>query len=87
MAISNEIMSQLQERGVIVNLGQLTAEDKRSLDRVVKRGQIKKWRGYWHPVAGAPFGIGPLKTCYGTVEYHDHISAFSAALNLSEHAA
>lgn len=50
---------------VIANTGFLAAGDIRDLDKAVKRGEIAKWRGYWFPEAGAPIGLGPLKTCYG----------------------
>jgi hypothetical protein len=51
---------------IIVNTGQLQKADTKALDREVRRGALVKWRGYWHPIAGAAWGIGPLKTCYGT---------------------
>lgn len=50
---------------VVPNIGQLSKADCRTLDRYVRWGIVEKGRGYWFPVAGAPFGIGPLKTCYG----------------------
>jgi len=53
---------------VVVNTGQLTKDDRRTLDAAVRRGEIARWRGYWYPVAGAAFGLGPLKTCYGPVD-------------------
>lgn len=50
---------------VVCDIGQLDAATKRKLERLVRNGVITKWRGYWFPIAGAPFGIGSLKTCYG----------------------
>lgn len=50
---------------VICNIGQIEPRDRRILESAVRHKQIVKWRGYWHPVAGASYGIGPLKTCYG----------------------
>jgi hypothetical protein len=61
---------------VVVSIGQLSAADKRTLDRAAKAGTISKWRGYWHPVRGAPFGIGPLKTCYGPHDVCATLSSF-----------
>jgi hypothetical protein len=53
---------------VVVDIGQLSQADRRALDREVRRGKLQKWRGRWCPVPGAPWGIGPLKTCYGPAE-------------------
>lgn len=50
---------------VICNIGQIDPRAKRILESAVRRKHIVKWRGYWHPVPGASFGLGPLKTCYG----------------------
>lgn len=50
---------------VIVQIGQITPETERELNKLVKSGVLLKWRGYWYPIAGASFGIGPLKTCWG----------------------
>ena len=50
---------------VVVNIGQLDIAAKRVLEKEVRRGMISKWRGHWYPVAGANWGIGSLKTCYG----------------------
>jgi len=56
---------------VVVNIGQLDNPTKRKLDALARKGQIAKWRGYWFPIAGAPEGIGPLKTCYGLPPVHE----------------
>jgi hypothetical protein len=56
---------------VIADIGQVKGVWKKTLDREIKAGRIVKWRGYWFPIAGAQFGIGPLKTCYGTAEARD----------------
>jgi hypothetical protein len=53
---------------VIVNIGQLADADTKALTQAVRAGTLIKWRGHWYPIAGADFGIGPLKTCYGTPE-------------------
>ena len=53
--------------GVVCDTGQVTTQGKRQLERAVKRGELVKWRGYWFPNSGAPWGTGPLKTCYGAV--------------------
>jgi hypothetical protein len=50
---------------VVCNIGQVTQADKRALDKMVKAGTLVKWRGHWFPVAGASWGLGPLKTCWG----------------------
>lgn len=53
---------------VVVDTGQVNGVWKKALDREVRAGRLNKWRGKWFPVAGASFGIGPDKTCYGTPE-------------------
>lgn len=50
---------------VVCDCGQLSPETRRLLERKAKQGVISKWRGYWYPEAGASWGIGPLKTCFG----------------------
>lgn len=59
---------------VLVNIGQVDAALQRALDRAVRAGELTKWRGKWHPLAGARFGLGPDKTCYGTVAARDTVA-------------
>lgn len=57
------------ERGdVICDTGQISPEERRMLEREARKGRARKWRGHWHPVPGASWGIGPLKTCFQRVE-------------------
>ena len=56
---------------VICDIGQVDAPTKRALDRLVRDGVLRKWRGYWHPVSGALWGIGPLKTCWGLAKQEE----------------
>jgi hypothetical protein len=66
MATANQkIINAALDGRVIVDIGQVDASTKRFLNNMVKDGTLAKWRGYWHPVAGAPWGIGPLKSCWG----------------------
>lgn len=51
---------------VLVDIGQIDRPVKNALKREIRAGRLVSWRGKWHPVAGAPFGFGPDKTCYGT---------------------
>lgn len=60
---------------VVADIGQVNGLWKTMLEREVRAGRLAKWRGKWHPVAGAPFGIGPDKTCYGTPALRDHFAA------------
>ena len=55
----------IAKQRVVISIGQLEKADAQLLDQAVRRGEIAKWRGYWHPVPGASWGIGSLKTCYG----------------------
>lgn len=50
---------------VIVNIGQIAPETEKNLNKLVRAGTLVKWRGYWAPVAGASWGMGPVKTCFG----------------------
>jgi len=50
---------------VVCDTGQVDPLTRRYLDKLVRSGEALKWRGHWYPVAGAAFGIGPLKTCWG----------------------
>jgi hypothetical protein len=61
---NHRIYEVLRAGEVICNVGHVTKEDRRLLDRLVRAGTAVKWRGYWFPVAGASHGIGPLKTCW-----------------------
>lgn len=60
---------------VVADIGQVNGLWKRMLATEVKAGRLVTWKGHWHPIAGAPWGIGPLKTCYGTAEARDAVSA------------
>lgn len=50
---------------VVVCIGQVPDEVRRQFEKLVRKGVAVKWRGKWYPVAGASFGLGPDKTCYG----------------------
>lgn len=54
---------------VICDCGQLSPQTRRFLERAAKNGVVAKWRGYWYPVPGESYGLGPLKTCFGPLEF------------------
>lgn len=60
----SHVIDSFEAGAVICNTGQISKADQRELDRAVRSGRARKWRGYWHPVPGASWGIGPLKTCW-----------------------
>lgn len=63
---ANETLIEKAHRGeVIVDIGHISLANARFLNREVRAGRLAKWRGYWFPHPGAPWGIGPLKTCWG----------------------
>ena len=66
------------EGAAIANIGQLTADDKRDLDRWVRAGTVIKFKGRWFPLAGCPDGIGPLKTCYALPPVHAYVTSQEA---------
>jgi hypothetical protein len=70
----NTIYSDIEAGGVIVNIGNIDVATARTLDKLVKAGTLAKWRGYWFPVAGAQFGIGPLKTCWALPHIKEQVS-------------
>ena len=47
----------------VVDIGQLTKTDRQALDRLVKSGSLKKYRGHWNTRSDA-YGMGPLKTIW-----------------------
>ncbi len=65
---------------VICNIGQIGDFSRNVLNRAVKAGQLVKWRGYWFPVAGAAWGIGPAKTCWGTPETRARLASLSEVM-------
>jgi len=64
----------LAGRKVIPDIGQVKGLWKQMLQAEVRAGRLVTWRGKWHPVAGAAWGVGPDKTCYGTPEMRDCLS-------------
>ncbi len=60
-----EILNEVLCGHVIVNIGQIGPETARKLDKLVEAGTLLKWRGKWYPLAGAAWGLGPDKTCWG----------------------
>lgn len=50
---------------VVVDIGQIAPETLKQFKKLVRVGTLIKWRGKWYPVAGASFGLGPDKTCWG----------------------
>ncbi len=65
---------------VVPDIGQVKGAWKRALEREVRAGRLAKWRGKWFPTAGAPWGIGLDKTCYGTPELRDYFVEAKAGL-------
>jgi hypothetical protein len=50
---------------VIVDIGQVEKATRRALEKLVRAGTLLQWRGKWYPLAGASWGLGPDKTCWG----------------------
>ena len=53
---------------VLCQVGQIDDATIKQLNRLVKSGKLQTWRGYWHPVPGGSWGIGPLKKCWGVTK-------------------
>lgn len=69
----------LAGNSVIPDIGQVEGALKAALDREVKAGRLVTWKGHWHPVAGASWGLGPLKLCYGTAEARNALADLQEA--------
>lgn len=69
MRTKDEIIAEALNGAVICNSGQCDKATVRALDKLVKAGKLAKWRGHWYPCAGANYGIGPLKSCWGLPAY------------------
>lgn len=78
MRPAHEVLNEALDGHVITNIGQVCPIGKRVLDQAVRAGKLTKWRGKWFPVAGAPFGIGPDKTCWGTPEAKAAVGWFNS---------
>lgn len=72
------IVDRIMNGEVVPCIGQVTEKTKRELDRRAKQGAITKWRGRWFPIAGASFGLGPMKTCYGLPDVAVFVQSISA---------
>lgn len=64
----------LAGRDVVPDIGQVKGVFKQALKKEIKAGRLVTWKGKWFPHAGAPFGLGPDKTCYGTPELRDYFA-------------
>ena len=67
------LLEQALSGTVVCNIGQIDKPTEAALNKLVSTGRLAKWRGYWHPIAGAPWGIGPAKTCWGLPEVRDQV--------------
>lgn len=47
-------------------IGQVPASVQRELDRLVRSGELFKYRGYWDTLSPV-YGMGPLKTIYARI--------------------
>lgn len=64
---------------VVVDIGQVGPLSRDVLKQAVRAGRLVTWRGKWFPIAGAQYGIGPLKTCWGTPEAYAAIRGIDEA--------
>lgn len=64
-AITQWIIDEALSGEVVCNIGQVDKPTARALDKMWRAGTLLKWRGKWYPIAGASWGLGPDKTCWG----------------------
>lgn len=63
MLTTSQAVEIIHVQGYVPDIGQMPKLVRRDLDRMVKRGELCKYRGYWN--TGSPaYGVGPLKTCF-----------------------
>lgn len=79
-----EVLNEVLTGQIIVNIGQLDALTAHKLNKLVDAGTLAKWRGKWYPVAGASWGIGPDKTCWGLIPEHQPELLDAAQIDLIE---
>lgn len=65
---------------VVVDIGQVGPLSRKVLKQAMRAGMLVSWRGKWFPIAGAQYGIGPLKTCWGTPEVYAAIRAMDEGI-------
>lgn len=65
-SLTAEAAERMLNESAVVNIGQISPELKRSLERRVRSGELFKYRGYWNTLS-PDWGIGPLKTIYARV--------------------
>lgn len=53
----------LNEDGAVVQIGQISPQDARMLDKLAKQGVLFKYRGHWDTMS-PKFGMGPLKSIW-----------------------
>jgi hypothetical protein len=67
---SSHVIESFLAGEVICDIGQVSMQDRRAMDCLVRSGGAVKWKGHWFPIAGASFGMGPLKTCWAISGAH-----------------
>lgn len=67
----NVLADLLAGHDVFADTGQVKGAWKAALRKEIKAGRLVTWKGHWFPHPGSPFGMGPLKTCYGIPEIRD----------------
>ena len=77
----------LAGRDVVADIGQVKGAWRRQLEKEIRAGRLTKWKGHWYPNAGSPWGMGPLKTCYGIPEIAEHFAALRASFEKQRRAA
>lgn len=72
MLSTQQIEQMLNERGAVVNIGQITDADVRLLNKAAKQGRLVKYRGKWDTLIPG-CGIGPDKTIWALPEFAEHV--------------
>lgn len=72
MLTTSQIEQMLNERGAVVDIGQIAGADVRLLNKAAKQGRLVKYRGKWNTLIPG-VGIGPDKTIWAIPEFAERV--------------
>ena len=75
---TRQVLRRILTEGATPNIGQITPEIAKSLNRLVRAGRLATYRGHWDTLL-PNCGIGPLKTIYALPETAAVAMSFAAS--------
>jgi hypothetical protein len=76
---ADQIIGMIEERGWVPNIGQINAVAARQLDKLVKQGELAKYKACWN-TGFATFGINCMKTVYALPAWAAHVAEVDAGI-------